>query len=128
VDVERIRPVSAWRQIAARYFSERENQALGVLADDEALQAFFRGWTRKEAYAKALGQGVSRRWTQFPASLGPNAAVELLDAAAEASPEGPFTLCPVDPRSGYVAAIAAQGTAWRLICWQWSWVRIPLRG
>jgi 4'-phosphopantetheinyl transferase len=120
VDVERIRPVSAWREIAGRYFSAGENLALRSLAGDQAGEAFFRGWTRKEAYSKALGDGVSQRWTQFTVSLQPGTAKETVHSAPEARVEGPFTLCPLAPGAGYVAAVAVQGTGWRLSCWQWS--------
>jgi len=119
VDVERIRPVSDWREIADRYFSAGENQALRSLAGDQAGEAFFHGWTRKEAYSKALGEGVSQRWMQFTVSLQPGAAAELVHASPEAPVEGPFTLCSLAPGVGYAAAVAVQGTGWRLSCWQW---------
>jgi 4'-phosphopantetheinyl transferase len=119
VDIERIRPVSAWREIAARYFSDRENETLCSLAGDQACEAFFQGWTRKEAYTKALGYGVSRHWTRFTVSLQPGAPAELLNAAAGAPAGDLFTLCPLAPEPGYVATIAAQGAGWRLSCWQW---------
>lgn len=121
VDIEHIRPLSAWRRIAARYFSARENQILCSMADDQASEAFFQGWTRKEAHAKASGEGVSQRWTQLTVSLQPGAGSEVVRAAPEARAEGPFTLCSLAPGSGYVAAVAAQGVGWRLLCWQWSW-------
>jgi hypothetical protein len=65
--------VSVWLEIAARYFSAGENEALRSLAGDEAREAFFLGWTRKEAYSKALGEGISQRWTQFTVPLQPGA-------------------------------------------------------
>lgn len=123
VDVERIRPVSAWREIAARYFSRHEFEALCALPDGRALEAFFWGWTRKEAYSKALGLGVSRRWTQFSVSVAPGVTAELPDARSEPEGEGRFTLCPLDPTPGYVAAVAAQGAGWHLRCWQWGWAQ-----
>jgi 4'-phosphopantetheinyl transferase len=84
VDVEQIRAVSAWREITDRYFSAGERQALRSLAVDQAREAFFQGWTRKEAYSKALGEGVSQRWTAFTVSLQPGAAAEVVDAAPDA--------------------------------------------
>ena len=121
VDVERIHPVSAWREIAARYFSADEQQALRALSGDRALEAFFRGWTRKEAYSKALGDGVSQAWTQFSVSLAPGAVTELAGAGTGAGQGGCFTLCPLQPGPGYVAAVAAQGAGWSLHSWHWSW-------
>jgi 4'-phosphopantetheinyl transferase len=129
VDIERIRPVSAWCEIAARYFSKREREALWSLSNDRALEAFFQGWTRKEAYSKALGQGVSQLWRQFSVSLTPGAVTELLSANLEVGEDAQFTLCPLAPDSGYVAAVAAQGVKWHLSCWQWSWAkRAPPEG
>jgi 4'-phosphopantetheinyl transferase len=119
VDVERIRPVSAWREIAARYFSKREREALWSLPNDRTLEAFFQGWTRKEAYSKALGRGVSQLWRQFSVSLAPGAATELPAAEPDTGAEGQFTLCALEMDPGYVAAVAAQGVGWHLSCWQW---------
>lgn len=121
VDVEQIHPVSAWREIAARYFSRHEREALCAVSPDRTIEAFFQGWTRKEAYSKALGQGVSRRWTQFSVSLSPGAVVELSGAGTKVGDDGRFTLCPLEPETGYVAAVAAQGVGWHLRCWHWSW-------
>lgn len=69
VDLELIRPVSAWRIIAGRYFSASENQELAELPAEEAAVAFLRCWTRKEAVAKASGEGISTRWTGLTVSL-----------------------------------------------------------
>lgn len=120
VDIERIRPVSAWREIAARYFSKHEREALWSLSNDRTPEAFFHCWTCKEAYSKALGQGVSQLWRQFSVSLTPGAATELPGAKPEAGAEGQFTLRALEPDPGYVAAVAAQGVKWHLSCWQWS--------
>jgi 4'-phosphopantetheinyl transferase len=121
VDLERIHPVSAWREIVARYFSPDEQQALRALSGDRALEAFFHGWTRKEAYSKALGDGVSQAWTQFSVSPAPGAGSELAAARPGVGQGGHFTLCPLDPAPGYVAAVAAQGSGWSLHCLHWSW-------
>jgi 4'-phosphopantetheinyl transferase len=121
VDVEQVRPVSAWREIVARYFSRHERDALYAMPPDRTREAFFQVWTHKEAYSKALGQGVSRRWTQFSVSLTPGAVVEPSGAGTKARDDGLFTLCPLEPGAGYVAAVAAQGVGWHLHCWHWSW-------
>jgi len=124
VDIERIRPVAAWREIAARYFSPDEQEALLALPPDRTLEAFFWAWTRKEAYSKALGKGVSQRWAQFSVSLTAEATDELPAVESETEGEGRFTILPLAPGAGYVAAVAAWGEGWRLRCWQWSWAHI----
>jgi 4'-phosphopantetheinyl transferase len=121
VDIEQVRPVSAWREIAARYFSGGEREALRSCSDDRTPEAFFQVWTRKEAYSKALGQGVSQIWRQFSVSPTAGATTVLRSAESEAGAAGQFTLRPLHPDAGYVAAVAAQGVGWHLSCWQWSW-------
>lgn len=121
VDVEQVRPVSAWRDIAARYFSEQENRAMSSLDGAEAREAFLQGWTRKEAYSKALGEGLSQRWTEFTVSLRPGQAAGRVSAGPDAEVVGPLTLCALAPGAGYVAAVAVQGAGCRLSCWQWSY-------
>ncbi|MBN1249828.1 MAG: 4'-phosphopantetheinyl transferase superfamily protein [Anaerolineae bacterium] len=120
VDVERLRPISAWRRIADSYFSAAENQALRSLTGDRVSKAFIRGWTRKEAYSKALGEDISRRWTQVTVPLQLDPAAQMVNAAPEDGAEGPFALWPLAPASGYIAAVAVQGAEGRLGCWQWS--------
>jgi 4'-phosphopantetheinyl transferase len=120
VDVEWLRPVSAWRRIADAYFSEAENQALYSLAGDRAHEAFLRGWTRKEAYSKALGEGISQRWKQFTVSLQPGPVSQVVSAAPKEGAEGPFTLWSLAQASGYIAAVAVEGVGGQLSCWQWS--------
>jgi len=59
VDVEEIRPMPDLQQIAAGYFSAAEAAELVALPAERREAAFFRCWTRKEAYVKALGEGLS---------------------------------------------------------------------
>ncbi len=69
IDVERVRTNLAYNEIAQRYFSERERATLGELPASEQPLAFFRGWTRKEAYLKAKGAGLTFPLTRFDVSL-----------------------------------------------------------
>lgn len=69
VDVERVRPVQRMAGVAARKFAPAEQawfEAAGTGADaDERNVAFFRIWTRKEAFAKALGRGLAAPYRSF---------------------------------------------------------------
>jgi 4'-phosphopantetheinyl transferase len=118
VDVEHVRPLSVWREIAARYFSPHEREALRDVPPARALETFFRYWTCKEAYSKALGQGVSRRWTQFSVFPVPGAVVEPSHDRIAVEDDDRFTLCPLEPDRGYVAAVAVRGVDWYLCCWR----------
>jgi 4'-phosphopantetheinyl transferase len=53
--------------IAARFFAPDEREALRLLPDDERCDLFFRLWTRKEAFVKASGVGISGSFTGFSA-------------------------------------------------------------
>src|SRR5262245_34273422 len=86
VDIERVRPDFACAEIAARFFSRREQAMLCDLPADERAVAFFRCWTRKEAFIKLLGAGLSFPLDEFDVSLAPGIPAEILalrgDAAA----------------------------------------------
>ncbi|OMF02992.1 4'-phosphopantetheinyl transferase superfamily protein [Paenibacillus sp. FSL H7-0942] len=57
VDVEKIAPIDM--QIAERFFSPKESQFLAAEPDDRRLETFYRLWTLKESYIKAVGMGLS---------------------------------------------------------------------
>lgn len=59
VDIERLRTDLAWLEIARRFFTTAECDALLDLAPTAQTAGFFSIWTQKEAYVKALGQGLS---------------------------------------------------------------------
>lgn len=78
VDIEEIRPESATLDIAARFFTERENEQLRSLSGAEQVEAFFNCWTRKEAYLKAIGLGLLIDPKQCEVSLLPASLPKLI--------------------------------------------------
>ena len=68
VDVERVRSVPDLDAIAARYLHPTEQRELSRLSSAERVEGFFRCWTRKEAYLKARGAGLSLPLDQFDVS------------------------------------------------------------
>ncbi|MEX2015115.1 MAG: 4'-phosphopantetheinyl transferase superfamily protein, partial [Candidatus Hydrogenedentales bacterium] len=60
VDIEHMAPLRDWSGVAQRYFAPEEAAELQRLPDAERLTAFYRCWTRKEAYLKAGGDGLTR--------------------------------------------------------------------
>jgi 4'-phosphopantetheinyl transferase len=119
VDIERVRTDMARERIAERFFSAREVATLRAL--DPALQhaAFFACWTRKEAYKKARGEGISVGLDRFDVSLAPHEPAAIL-ASREAG-EAPARWClhHLVPAPGFIGAVAVQGEFHRLTCWQW---------
>jgi 4'-phosphopantetheinyl transferase len=114
IDLERIRCGLAVMEIAERFFSRREVATLQTLPAEAQHQAFFCCWTRKEAYIKARGEGLSLPLDQFDVSLAPGEQDALLGSEASN-----WLLQELAAVPGYVAALAVEGRSWRLTCWQW---------
>jgi 4'-phosphopantetheinyl transferase len=122
VDVEFVDPGRAVQEIAERFFSAREVAMLRALSPTEQTGAFFACWTRKEAYIKGRGQGLSFPLTQFDVSLIPGAPAELLECRepAKARAEN-WSLKEIGAGVDYAAAVAVQGDKdWTVRCWQWE--------
>jgi 4'-phosphopantetheinyl transferase len=100
VDIERLRAQVEMEAIARRFFSPTETGALLAYPEPERGPAFFRCWTRKEAYVKALGGGLTISLASFAVSLDP-ARAELLSGV-----EAPWTLHSLDVHPTYCAALA----------------------
>ncbi len=92
---------------------------LRALSGDMQQLAFFNCWTRKEAYIKARGEGLSLPLDQFDVSLAPGGPAALLSTAGNPQEAFRWSLRELTPGSGYVAALAAEGDNWELRCWQW---------
>jgi 4'-phosphopantetheinyl transferase len=108
VDVELIRSDFNPLEIAERFFSATERKTLRELAADAWSIAFFRCWTRKEAFIKALGEGLSHPLDKFDVSFVPDAPAALMATRPDALEAGRWLLCDVPMPQGYVAALAAE--------------------
>jgi len=116
VDLECVRADIDAEAVAARSFSAREQSALRSLSAAARLHAFFNGWTRKEAYLKAVGEGLSERLNSVEVSLAPGAPPEFLGIAGNAEEAAWWSLVELTPAPGYVGALAAEGRGWTLSC------------
>lgn len=102
VDIEKKRNFDDPDQLIESFFSETEKTQWQAMADQEKHNAFFTGWTRKEAYVKALGQGLSLDLTSFSISFDP-ACNDLLN------PKENWRFYTFDPIAGYRASLVYQG-------------------
>jgi 4'-phosphopantetheinyl transferase len=118
IDVEFIRESVEVEQIAERFFSQREIATLRALPVSLRKYAFFLCWTRKEAYIKARGQGLSLPLDQFDVSLTPGEPAALLRTRADPDEALRWSLQELSIGSGYVSALAVEGHDWCLSCWQ----------
>ncbi|MCB0190032.1 MAG: 4'-phosphopantetheinyl transferase superfamily protein, partial [Caldilineaceae bacterium] len=84
IDLELIRALD-YPRLAATIFSPREQEILHNLSTDQQPMAFFNGWTRKEAYVKAHGLGLSMALTDFDVTIAPNEPARLLATRPDAA-------------------------------------------
>jgi len=114
VDVEYIREELADEKIAERFFSVREIEMLKSVPAESKKRAFFNCWTRKEAYIKALGEGLSMPLDEFDVSLAPGEPAALLLNHKEPEEVRRWTMRAIPAPPGYVAALVVEGSDWRL--------------
>jgi 4'-phosphopantetheinyl transferase len=115
VDIEQIRSLDDAASIAGRFFSAAENRAWLAVPDEQKPAAFFNAWTRKEAFIKALGDGLSYPLDRFDVSLAPGQPARLLRVAGEPEATSRWRIEALEPAPGYAAAVAVAGHDWRLV-------------
>ena len=89
IDIESIttRPT---QQLANRFFAKEEVKALSLLSQTEQQHAFYRIWTQKEAYIKAIGLGLSQSLDSFVVSVTPPAKIISIDNSIDQA--GPWSM------------------------------------
>lgn len=120
VDIEQIRTGIEHKQIASDFFSKQEVAALHALPAHLQLEAFFLCWTRKEAYIKGIGEGLSLPLHSFDVSLTPGAPASLSAVRGDAQDAAGWTLQALEPGPNYQATLVAEGREWQLKCLQWD--------
>ena len=119
VDVEHIRHDLEVEAIAERFFSARENAALATLAAHARRDAFYVCWTRKEAYIKAVGDGLALPLDQFEVAFLPAEPARLVATRPDPAEADRWSLCDLEVGPDYRAALAVEGAGWRLETWDW---------
>ena len=95
-------------------------EALTSLALPQQPAAFFRCWTRKEAYIKARGGGLSIPLGQFDVSLAPGSEAALLATRDDPEEASRWSLYNLEVEDGYQAALAVAGNRVRIRLWDWE--------
>jgi 4'-phosphopantetheinyl transferase len=109
VDVEAIRPLQDLQLIAEHFFSPGEQTTLRSLPAEQRVMGFFNCWSRKEAYIKALGLGLSQPLDAFDVELTPGRPARLLAIDGVAGPAASWSLEAVPAPAGFAAAVAVPG-------------------
>ena len=110
VDIEAIREIPEVSQIARQFFCRAEEADLLALPPDQRQFAFSRCWTRKEAYIKAKGGGLSIPLDSFRVSLIPGEEVRFVKLAPDDAGT-PWTLHDLEIFDGFAGALAYPDTA-----------------
>lgn len=115
VDIEMIRAEVAKESVAENFFSPWEVRTLRALPREQQAQAFFNCWTRKEAYVKARGQGLSIVLASFDVSLAPGAEAKILRGDDCRG----WSLVSFEPERDCVAALVMQGSGLQIAQPRW---------
>ena len=112
VDVEVTNRTTDWHAIARRFFSPVEFAAIEACDEAGRRTAFFRAWTRKEAFVKALGTGLATGFARFDVSVGPRPA--LIGARIDGVDASEWSIRDFAPGPGHLGAVAVRSTRPRL--------------
>jgi 4'-phosphopantetheinyl transferase len=115
VDIEQVRPIDV-PALAKSFFSPLEARQLVGLPHEAAREAFFRCWTRKESFIKALGSGLSFALDSFSVSL--DETHELLPIVRDDSAaDDRWMMLALPAPADYAAAVTFEAVSWRLNLW-----------
>jgi 4'-phosphopantetheinyl transferase len=117
VDVEDLKADFPVADIARHYFSPVEIDVLRKLPHHLQTIAFFNCWTRKEAYIKARGEGLSIPLDSFDVSLAPGEPARLLAIRDYPTQAAEWSLVDLQPGNGYVGALVVRGGYWQVSLW-----------
>ena len=120
VDLEELREMPDGMEIARRFFSAPENQVFAALPAEARDGAFFACWTRKEAYIKAVGEGLSMPLDRFDVAFAPGEPPRLLATRGDEAEASRWTLLELHPGEGYVGALAVEGGGWRVVLYDFE--------
>jgi 4'-phosphopantetheinyl transferase len=123
VDVERIRRGISFQAIARQFFSKFEVDELFALPSEEWESGFFTCWTRKEAYIKGQGLGLSLPLESFDVSPIPNGSALLRATRPDPDEAARWMLLSPEVDSRYASAVAVGGQSLEFRFWDWdaSW-------
>ena len=114
VDIEYVKDDFEADSIATRFFSRAEVLALHTVPADLRNQAFFNCWTRKEAYIKARGEGLSMPLDQFDVTLRPDEPAALLTNYRDDREVSRWSMQSIAAPAGYAGALVVEGHDWQL--------------
>ena len=114
VDIEYMRPMLEAENLAKRFFTQKEFLAISQLSSAEQSGEFFKLWTGKEAYLKAIGKGLSGGLDKVEISTHePRKFIRLPESYSNN-----YNLVYITPEHNYLAAIAIHNKQQTYNYWQ----------
>ena len=121
VDIEYLKRMPDCEQIAERFFSESERVVLRGIPAERKEETFFNCWTRKEAYLKAVGEGLAAPLDSFDVTLAPGEPPRMLTLRGDAEAASRWLFEHLRPAPDYIGAIALErereGEEWAVRTW-----------
>jgi len=92
VDIEQARELRDMESIVRQFFGPEESQEFLALPAPMRIGGFYNCWTRKEAFIKAVGEGLYMPLDSFRVTLAPSQPVELMHVHHDRQEAGKWTL------------------------------------
>lgn len=118
VDIEFVQALPDMEALARRSFSIREQTMFSTLADADKPLGFYHCWTRKEAFVKALGTGLSHPLDSFDVTLCPDEEARFIEIRTMT--DAPWSLMHLEPAPGYVGAVAVEGECNQIVTYSYG--------
>jgi len=118
IDIQGVQTNIPYGIIAKKFFSPQEVSMLRDLPICMQKEAFFKCWTRKEAYVKARGEGILGTLSHFDVSVAPDKPAELLSVYGDPKETHLWSLLDLFPGPGFVAALTVEGHDCPVTCYK----------
>jgi 4'-phosphopantetheinyl transferase len=125
VDVEIFRPLKDLDALAQQFFSKAEARIFLTLPEDQKLEMFYTIWTRKEAFVKAIGEGLTYPLDQFDLTFLPHLPAKIIrikNSVHEGQKWFLKGLSFSDHRHSYIGAYALKNTPQKLFAFQYAFI------
>lgn len=118
VDIEARREIPDLTALVKYVCSPLERSALAALSATKRSDAFLHCWTKKEAYLKGVGLGLTVPLHEFSIAVAPDEPVRMFPDDHDGTLPTHWILCTLDLGQGHIGALAVDGHVCHLRCWQ----------
>ena len=119
IDIEFMRTNIELLGIAKRFFSDEENRYIRSQPRSRHRDLFFNCWTRKEAFIKALGSGLTFPLDSFSVQLDDKSGVCLTRTAWDEAARLDWSMLDIEISKSYKAALAVKGKIGQVLRYDW---------